>query len=397
MIVSDKIGRLIADQEGWTRKMFEAAIQMRKEYGDENIYDFSLGNPDIEPPTELRNKLIDALCHPAPGMHRYMPNNGYVEVREDVAAYLQERTGLSFTPLHVFMTVGCAGAINILFKTILNEGDEVILPNPFFWEFKNYVENFGGVVRLVETDEDFQLDVEAIEQAITPKTKVVLINTPNNPTGAVYSEESLKRLAKVLYKVRKRGQEIYLVADEAYRKLVYTGEHLPDIFRIYDLVMSATSHSKDLALPGERIGYLAISPHIAEVETLVSGLMIAIRALGFVNAPALMQRVVGEFQRNSVSIADYRVKRDLVYDTLVEAGFDCVKPEGAFYMFPKSPIPDEVEFVFKMQEEERILAVPGRGFGRKGYFRLAYCVPLETIRRAIPGFLRIGKQYGGRK
>jgi len=294
--------------------------------------------------------------------------------------------------------VGCAGALNILFKTILNEGDEVILPNPFFWEFKNYVENFGGVLKFVETNEAFQLDVEAIERAITPKTKVILINSPNNPTGAVYGEESLRTLADLLYKARKKGrQEIYIVADEAYRKLVYTKEHLPDVFRIYDLVMSATSHSKDLALPGERIGYLAISPHIAEAETLVSGLMIAIRALGFVNAPALMQRVVGEFQRNSVSIADYRVKRDLLYDTLMEAGFDCVKPEGAFYMFPKSPIPDEVEFVFKMQEEERILAVPGRGFGRKGYFRLAYCVSLETIRRAIPGFLRVGKQYAGRK
>jgi aspartate aminotransferase len=183
------------------------------------------------------------------------------------------------------------------------------------------------------------------------------------------------------------------VADEAYRKLVYTEEQLPDLFGIYDLTVTATSHSKDLALAGERIGYLAISPHITDAEALVSGLMIAIRALGFVNAPALMQRVVGEFQRSSVSIADYRQKRDLVYETLIKAGFECVKPTGAFYMFPKSPVPDEVEFVYKMQQEERILVVPGRGFGRKGYFRVAYCVPMEMIRKAIPGFLRIGKQY----
>jgi aspartate aminotransferase len=395
MVVSDRMGKLITDQEGWTRKMFEAAIQMRKEHGVENVYDFSLGNPDIEPPAEVRNKLIESLNSPVPGMHRYMPNNGYGEVREEVAAYLRERTGLPFTSLHVFMTVGCAGALNTLFKTILNEGDEVILPNPFFWEFKNYVENFGGVLKLVETNEAFQLDVEAIERAITPKTKVVLINSPNNPTGAVYTEESLKRLADLLRKARKKGQEIYIVADEAYRKLVYTKEPLPDLFGIYDLVVSATSHSKDLALPGERIGYLAISPHIGEADTLVSGLMIAIRALGFVNAPALFQRVVGGFQRNSVSIADYRQKRDLLYDTLMEAGFDCVEPTGAFYMFPKSPIPDEIEFVFRMQQEERILVVPGRGFGRKGYFRVAYCVPLETIRKAIPGFLGMGKQYAG--
>ncbi len=396
MIVSNSINRLVTDQEGWTRKMFEAAIQMRKDYGPENVYDFSLGNPDTEPPSLLKQKLIASLCDPAPGMHRYMPNNGYEEVREEVAAYLTERTGLPFTSRHVFMSVGCAGALNILFKTILNEGDEVIVPNPFFWEFKNYVENFGGVLKLVETGEDFQLDIDAIERAITSRTKVILLNSPNNPTGAVYGEESLKQVAALLQRERKKGREIYLVADEAYRKIVYTKDPLPDLFGIYDLVISVTSHSKDLALPGERIGYLAISPHIAEIDLLVSGLMIAIRALGFVNAPALFQRVVADFQRNSVSIASYREKRDLLYGALVEAGFDCVEPMGAFYMFPKSPLPDEVEFVFRMQQEERILVVPGRGFGRKGYFRIAYCVPLETIRKALPGFLRAGKRYIGR-
>jgi aspartate aminotransferase len=397
MIVSDGMNRLVADQEGWTRKMFEAAIQMRKDYGPENIYDFSLGNPDIEPPPALKQRLIDAISDPALGTHRYMQNNGYEEVREQVAAYLTERTGgLPFTSSHVFMSVGCAGALNILFKTMLNPGDEVILANPFFWEFKNYVENFGGVPKFVETKDDFQLDIEAIEQAITPKTKVVLLNSPNNPTGAVYTKESLEQVAALLHNERKKGREIYLVADEAYRKIVYGEEPLPDLFKIYDLVVSATSHSKDLALPGERIGYLAISPHIPQADLLVSGLMIAIRALGFVNAPALFQRVVAEFQHSSVSVAAYQEKRDLLYGTLMEAGFECVKPMGAFYMFPKSPLPDEVDFVFKMQQEERILVVPGRGFGRKGYFRIAYCVPMETIRRALPGFLRAGKRYIGR-
>ncbi len=394
MIVSDGMNRLVADQEGWTRKMFEAAIQMRKDYGPENIYDFSLGNPDIEPPPALKQKLIDAISDPAHGTHRYMQNNGYEEVREQVAAYLTERTGgLPFTSRHVFMSVGCAGALNILFKTMLNPGDEVILANPFFWEFKNYVENFGGVPKFVETKDDFQLDIDAIEQAITPKTRVVLLNSPNNPTGAVYTKESLEQVAALLHNERKKGREIYLVADEAYRKIIYTEEPLPDLFKIYDLVISATSHSKDLALPGERIGYLAISPHIPEADLLVSGLMIAIRALGFVNAPALFQRVVAEFQRNSVSIAAYQEKRDLLYETLMEAGFECVMPMGAFYMFPKSPLPDEVDFVFRMQQEERILVVPGRGFGREGYFRIAYCVPMETIRKALPGFLRAGKRY----
>lgn len=396
MILSDKIRKLVMDQEGWTRKMFEAGIQMKKDYGVENVYDFSLGNPEIEPPAGLKQRLIESLNDPKPGMHRYMPNNGYEQVREEIAAYLCGRCGLHFTPLHVFMTVGCAGGLNILLKTMLNRGDEVIVPNPFFWEFKNYIENFGGIPKFVETKEDFQLDLDQIERALTAKTKAVLINSPNNPTGAVYSEESLKELAELLYRERKKGREIYMLADEAYRKIVYLEKPLPNLFGIYDLVMSVTSHSKDLALPGERIGYIAISPHITETELLVSGLMIAIRALGFVNAPALFQRVVADFQKNSVSIADYRKKRDVLYDTLMEAGFECVKPMGAFYMFPKSPLPDELEFVFKMQEEERILLVPGRGFGRKGYFRIAYCVPLDMILKARPGFLRAGKRYSGR-
>jgi aspartate aminotransferase len=396
MIVSDWTKKLVMDQEGWTRKMFEAGIQMRKDYGPENVFDFSLGNPDIEPPVELTERLIESLNDPMPGKHRYMPNNGYEQVREEVAAYLRERTGLSFTSLHVFMTNGCAGALNILFKAMLNAGDEVVVPSPFFWEFKNYLENFGGVPVVVDTNDDFQLNIENIERALTDKTKAILINSPNNPTGAVYGEESLKQLAELLYEQRKKGREIYVIADEAYRKLVYTEEPLPDLFGIYDLVISVTSHSKDLALPGERVGYLAVSPRIGETEMLVSGLMIAIRALGFVNAPALFQRVVGEFQKKSVSIADYREKRDVLYSILIEAGFECVKPMGAFYLFPKSPIEDEVEFIWRMQQDERILLVPGRGFGKKGYLRLAYCVSLETILKAKPGFLRAGKKYIGR-
>lgn len=396
MILSHKIGKLVTDQEGWTRKMFEAGIRMKKDYGLENVYDFSLGNPEIEPPASLKSCLVELLDHPAPGMHRYMPNNGYEHVREEIAAYLSRRCGLPFTALHVFMTVGCAGGLNILFKAMLNAGDEVILPSPFFWEFKNYIENFGAVPKIVDTKKNFQLDIGSIEAAITSRTRAVLINSPNNPTGAVYSEESLKELAELLYRERRKGREIYIVADEAYRKLVYSGMPLPDLFGLYDLVISVTSHSKDLALPGERIGYVAISPHIGEAPLLVSGLMIAIRALGFVNAPALFQRAVVKFQENSVSIDEYRQKRDFLYDTLMEAGFECEKPTGAFYMFPRSPLPDEIEFVFKMQEEERILVVPGRGFGREGYFRIAYCVPMETIKKARPGFLRAGKRYIGR-
>ncbi len=393
MIVSDKIKKLVMDQEGWTRKMFEAGIQMKRDFGVENVYDFSLGNPDIEPPLDLKQKLVESLSEPVEGMHRYMPNNGYENVREEIAAYLARRTGLPFTSAHVFMSVGCAGGLNTIMKAMLNPGDEVIVPSPFFWEFKNYIENFGAVATMVETNEDFQLNIENIERALTSKTKAVLINSPNNPTGAIYSEESLKQLAELLYAERRNGRDIYIVADEAYRKIVYSESTLPDLFNIYDYVISVTSHSKDLALPGERIGYVAISPRINDAPLLVSGLMIAIRALGFVNAPALFQRVVAKFQENSVSIADYEKKRDVMYGTLIEAGFECVKPQGAFYLFPKSPLQDEVEFVMRLQQEERILLVPGRGFGREGYFRIAYCVPMEAILKARPGFLRAGERY----
>ena len=393
MIISKKLHKLIADQEGWTRRMFEEGIKIKKQYGEDNVYDFSLGNPDIEPPKDLQKTLAETLLHPRKGMHRYMTNSGYEEVRSEIAEYLRELYGLPFNPSQVFMTTGCAGGLNILLKSMLNRGDEVIVPSPFFWEFKNYIENYGGIMKLVMSKEDFQLDIDRIERAITKKTKVVLLNSPNNPTGAVYNEKGLKDLAGLLKQKRKEGQEIYIVADDAYRKIVYNGTKLPNLFKLYDLVMAVTSHSKDLALPGERIGYIAISPRIKGYELMVSALMISMRALGFVNAPALFQRAVGKFQRTSVSIDDYQKKRDTLYEILMEAGFECVKPMGAFYMFPKSPVPDELEFVRTLQQEERIMVVPGRGFGKKGYFRIAYCVPLATILKSRDGFIRIGKKF----
>jgi len=291
------------------------------------------------------------------------------------------------------MTVGCAGGINVLLKSMLNRGEEVIVPSPFFWEFKNYIHNCGGVTRFVDSRKDFQLDIDKIEEAITPKTRAILLNSPNNPTGAVYREDNLKELVALLNKKREEGHDIYIIADEAYRKLIYDNMELPNLFKMYDLVLAITSHSKDLALAGERIGYIAVSPNIKELDLLVSAMTISIRTLGFVNAPALFQRVVGKFQRSSVSIEDYQKKRDVLYDALVEAGFECVKPMGAFYLFPKSPIPDELEFVRTLQQEERIMVVPGRGFGSKGYFRIAYCVPMDKILSALDGFRRIAKKY----
>lgn len=398
MIISNEMDQLIRDQEGWTRRMFEEGIRIKKMYGLDAVCDFSLGNPDTEPPVALQNALIEMLSNPETGMHRYMSNNGYEDVREEIAGYLRETHGVPFQAGHVFMTVGCAGGLNVILKSMLNKGDEVIVPTPFFWEFKNYINNFGGITRFVETKEDFQLDIGNIESAITKKTKAILINSPNNPTGAVYTEQSMRQLTSLLNSRREHGQDIYIITDDAYKKLVYDGIQIPNVFKMYDLVLSVTSHSKDLALAGERIGYVAISPNIKDVDLLVSAMTISIRVLGFVNAPALFQKVAGKFQRASVSITDYEKKRDTLYAILMEAGFECVKPHGAFYMFPKSPIPDELDFVRTLQQEERIMVVPGRGFGREGYFRIAYCVPMEKILKAREGFLRAGDRYyrGGR-
>jgi aspartate aminotransferase len=393
MIISDKIQKLIANQEGWTRRMFEEGLRIKKQYGEENVYDFSLGNPDTEPPEEVQKMLVEMLSNPLKGMHRYMSNNGYEDVREEIATYLRELHGVPFTVNHIFMTVGCAGGLNILLKSMLSKSNEVIVPSPFFWEFKNYIENHGGIMRLVQTKKDFQLDIDKIEKAITKKTKAILLNSPNNPTGAVYTEESMKGLIGILNAKRAHGQDIYIICDDAYKKLVYDDFRLPNLFELYDLVYAVTSHSKDLALPGERIGYVAISPRVEKYELMVSALMISMRTLGFVNAPALFQRIAGKFQRSSVNIGEYEKKRDVLYEILMEAGFECVKPTGAFYMFPKSPVSDELEFIRMLQQEERIMVVPGRGFGRKGYFRIAYCVPMETIQKSREGFIRIGKRY----
>ncbi|MDD3844908.1 MAG: pyridoxal phosphate-dependent aminotransferase [Syntrophorhabdaceae bacterium] len=393
MIVSQQIQKLIADQEGWTRRMFEEGLKIKKLYGEENVYDFSLGNPDTEPPRELQKMIAETLLDPPKGMHRYMTNSGYEEVRQEIAGYLEETYGLPFAASHVFMTNGSAGGLNILLKSMLNRGDEVIVPTPFFWEFRNYVRNHGGTLKTVRSKDDFQLDVDRIAAAITRKTRAVLLNSPNNPTGAVYSQRSVTDLVALLNAKRSEGQDIYLIADDAYRKLVYDGITLPNLFKAYELTFSINSHSKDLALPGERIGYIAISPLMPDSGLLISGLMITQRTLGFVNAPALFQRIVSKFQRTSVDIGEYQSKRDTLYNALMEGGFECVKPEGAFYMFPRSPIADELNFVRMLQQDERIMVVPGRGFGKKGYFRIAYCVPMETILKSAEGFVRIGKRF----
>jgi len=393
MAISNRVRNAMKDSS-WVRRMFEEGEELKRVHAAEDVFDFSLGNPELEPPPSLKRELKALADHPVIGMHRYMPNSGYSETRKLIARYLTEDTGLPFEEKHLVMTVGAAGGLNIAFKALLDEGDEVIVPSPYFMEFKFYVDNAGGQLRLVETNEDFSLDLMAIEHAIGKQTKAVLINTPNNPTGVVYDEKSLEALGKLLKKKsQESGRTIYLITDEAYRRIVFDQVKLPTAFHYYPHTLRVTSHSKDLALAGERIGYVAVSPRCEAVEEMVSALIFANRILGFVNAPALMQRLVAPLQRNSVNVKEYEEKRDLIYQALRSFGYQVVKPQGAFYLFPKAPIEDDLAFI-KALQAKRILTVPGRGFGKPGYFRIAYCVQRRVIEGALPGFREVAEEYG---
>lgn len=390
MVISNRISRLM-ENSSWIRAMFEEGERLKKIHGPENIFDFTLGNPIEEPPRELKKQLLDMVMKEAKGMHRYMSNSGYEEVRQQIADFHRVNSNLPFTKEHIIMTVGSAGGINVTLKAIIDPGDEVLVLSPFFVEFMFYIENHGGVMKLVETREDFHLDVDAIERAITDKTRAIIINSPNNPTGAVYHEDELRQLASLLEKKRKQGRRVFIISDEAYRKIIYDIT-LPDVFNLYDDTVAVYSHSKDLGLAGERIGYIAVSPKIENNRPLIDAMIFANRILGFINAPAIMQRLVGKFQKNSVDVGNYRRKRDAIYDILKETGFDVDLPEGTFYIFPKSPIEDDIEFV-KIMLQHRILGVPGIGFGRRGYFRLAYCTEMDVIERSRPAFLEVGKLF----
>lgn len=370
--------------------MFEEGEKLKKKHGVENIYDFSLGNPITEPPEALKEELIRVASSDTQGMHRYMTNSGYDDVREEVAQYQRETTGLPFTKDNIVMTVGAAGGLNVVFKSILDPGDEVIVPCPFFVEFMFYIGNHNGVIKLVDTKDDFHLDIEKIKATINKKTKAILINSPHNPTGVVYHEAELLELIDLLHERSKKGQRIYIIADEAYKKIIYNGTKLPNLPNMYEDTVIVTCHSKDLGLAGERIGYIAMSPRIKNVRSLIDATIFANRILGFINAPAIMQRVVAKFQRSSVDITDYQKKRDAIYNILVESGFEVVKPAGAFYIFPKSPIPDDIQFVRTMLQHH-ILTVPGVGFGKPGYFRIAYCVTMDVIEKSRPYFKEVGE------
>ena len=394
MAVAERI-RKMTEASSWVRRMFEEAAQLKRELGEDKVCDFTLGNPIEEPPPSFKEGLKKLASDPLPGMHRYMPNSGYPETRAFIAEQLRQETGLPFTEDHIVMSVGAAGGLNVLLKAILNEWEKVIVPSPYFVEFQFYIANHGGRIVLVDTRDDFSLDVEAIARAIDEETRAILINSPNNPTGVVYSEEELRELGEVL-KEKNRGREkpLYLISDDTYKTLVYNGRPPLNVFNFYEATVSVFSYSKSLNIPGERIGYVAVNPLFSGARELIDALIFTTRILGFVNAPALMQRLIPLAGYDQVEIKNYQRKRDLLYEALTEFGYEVVKPGGAFYMFPKTPIEDDMAFVADLQRNFHILTVPGRGFGRGGHFRISYCVEMEVIERSLEGFREAAKKYG---
>lgn len=373
-------------RSSWIRKMFEEGLILKKQYGPENVFDFTLGNPNVPPPPEFGQALLEVASQSIPGKHGYMPNAGYPETREAIAVYLSNEFSVPLTFEHIIMTCGAAGALNVTLKTILDKGDEVIIPVPYFVEYEFYVDNAGGITRLVPTKDDFGLDLDAIKQAITGKTRAVLINTPNNPTGRVYDAETIQGLANIIEeKGRQFNKAIYLISDEPYSEIVYDGNKVPSIMKYCKNSIIASSYSKCLSLPGERIGYIALHPELAELEEVIAGMIFCNRILGFINAPALMQRVVSQIQGVRVNVEEYKRKRDLLCDGLSTCGYTFAKPEGAFYLFVRSPLADDVSYIRALQQR-RILTTPGSGFGGPGYFRIAYCVDDATILNSMPGF-----------
>jgi len=391
MAISSRV-REFMTRASWIRRMFEEAIRLRAKYGEDAVTDLSLGNPELEPPTAFTRALRSAVDSDVPGLHRYMPNVGYTETREVVAAQLSRETGLDLATDDVIMSCGAAGGLNVVLKAILEPGEEVIVLTPFFPEYEFYIDNHCGVMRLTPTRPDFHLDLEAIEKNLGPRTKALILNSPNNPTGRMYDRDEIAALGELL---KARAPHAYLLSDEAYKRIVFDGKKFESAFGLYPRSIAVNSHSKDLAIPGERIGYIALSPEMdkAERQELFAAMAFLTRTLGYINAPALMQRVVRGLQGVSVDPREYEMRRDLIYGALKRFGYEVEKPDGAFYIFPRSPDPDDLRFIQRLAAR-CVLTVPGSGFGVPGYFRIAYCVSLRRLERALPALEAIAKEYG---
>jgi len=394
-MISDSIKELV-EKSSVIRAMFEEGARLAKEYGPENVYDFSLGNPNVEAPASVNESIKNILdSEKSTHIHGYMNNAGFPAVREKIAESLNKKYATTFSQDNIIMSVGAAGGMNSILKAILDPGDEVVVFAPFFGEYTSYVSNFGGkLVTVPPNPPEFKPDAEALSKALTKRTKAVIINNPNNPTGVVYSEDDIKKLCEVLSdKAKEYGTDIALISDEPYRELVYDGGEVPFLTKYYPDTFICYSYSKSLSLPGERIGYIVIPDEMSESEKVRSAVTVATRILGFVNAPSLMQLAVAENVDAEVNVAAYDKNRKALYDGLTGLGFECVKPEGAFYLFLKSPIDDDKTFC-DMAKNENILLVPGSAFGCSGYVRIAYCVAYETIINSMEGFKKLASTFG---
>lgn len=393
-MISEKMVDLVANSSV-IRAMFEEGKQMAQKYGAENVYDFSLGNPSVEPPQEIKDAIVEIVEQEKPMLvHGYMSNSGYEDVRGTVAEFLNKTHGTNFGAHNILMTVGAAGGLNVILKTLLNPGDEVIVFAPFFGEYRNYVKNYDGTLVVVPANtQNFQPDLKEFAKALSEKTKAVIVNTPNNPTGVVYSEKTIMAMSELMYKAQDAfGTSIYLIADEPYRELVYDGLEVPYLTKYYENTIVGYSYSKSLSLPGERIGYLVMPDELEDGEVIREAANVANRILGFVNAPSLMQRVVGKCIHASVDVEIYNRNRELLYGTLSEYGYEMVKPQGAFYLFIKALEEDDKAFV-QRAKKYNLLLVPGSSFGCAGYVRLAYCVDYNMIQRALPAFKKLAEEY----
>ena len=376
----------VLEQSSWIRKMFEEGIQLKKEFGEKNIFDLSLGNPLLEPPEKFKKKLIELSNSDEKGLHRYMPNQGFQSTREKVANSLAKESNFPITAEELIITTGAAGGVNAILKSILNPNDEIIVFSPFFVEYLFYIKNHNGIPVIAKTDENFFPDLSDLSKKITKNTKGIIINSPNNPTGVLYPMEIIEKIGEILSsKEKELGTEIYLISDEPYRKIIFDNKKYPFIFPHHDRSIVVTSHSKDLGLAGERIGYIALSPKDKDKQVLYDALVFSLRTLGHVNATAIMQKSIEDIQEESVDINIYKQKRDYIYDELIQIGYECVKPDGAFYLFPKSPIEDDAKFV-RILQNSKVLTVPGRGFGLAGYFRISYSVDDWVLEGSIEGF-----------
>lgn len=374
--------------------MFEEGKRLKAIYGEDKVFDFSLGNPDPEPPKVTKETLKSLILEDKPQLHGYTPNAGYADIREKVAAQLSKDIDMDINMNNVIMTCGAGGALNVILKALLNAGEEVIVFSPFFMEYTSYINNYDGKTVIVESNkESFQPNLSLMESSITPKTKAIIINSPNNPTGIIYSEALLKDMAQIIEKKeREFNSTIFVISDEPYRKLVYDNIKLPRVLKIFKNSIMVDSFSKSLSLPGERIGYIAVNPNIEKLDILMKALIYCNRVLGFVNAPSLFQRVIGESLDISVDTNIYKERRDFLYDNLIKMGYSCIKPEGAFYLFPKAPIEDDVEFS-KRALKHNLILVPGSSFYGAGHFRISYCVSMKTIKNSLPAFEILIKEF----